>query len=77
MTEENPKKTFTEDEVREKIKKHSKLLEDVSAEGVRIQDRQRALTNELQKIVDQSRQLVGAIKTLQDLLGEEKSKTDS
>lgn len=77
-TKENPKpekaktptKTFSEKELREKIKEHSTLLEKLSTEGRRIQESRQALGNQLNQIVTQSRQLVGAIAALQDLLGE-------
>lgn len=67
-----PSKTFSEKELKEKIKEHSALLEKLSAEGRRIQESRQALGNQLNQIVTQSRQLVGAIAALQDLLGERK-----
>ncbi len=77
---ENPKpeekkeeaKTFSRKELKDKIKEHSVLLEKLSTEGKRLQDSRRALDNQLGQIVNQSRQLMGAIAALQDLLGETK-----
>ena len=67
-----PSKVFSEKQLKEKIKEHSVLLEQISTEGKKVQERRQALGNQLSQIVTQSRQLVGAIATLQDLLNENK-----
>lgn len=68
-TEKKEEKKLTKEEIEAKIKVHRKTLEDLSTQGRRIQQQREKATQDLNQIIAQSNELVGAVKALQDLLG--------
>lgn len=63
-------KVLTEDQIKAKLNEHRKVLEELSTQGRKTQQQRDGLGQQLNQIVGQSNEVVGAIKALQDLLNE-------
>jgi len=71
-TEKTTPKCPSVADIEAKIKSHKNLLNQITDEGKKVNERRIALTEQLNKIISDSRQLLGAIGALQELLNESK-----
>ncbi len=62
-----PPAPVTKDDIQTQIEAHSKVLQELSERGRKIQTQQQTLQQQLNQIVIQSNERVGAIKALQGL----------